>query len=686
LKGKHMKTFTTLMGLLLLSVAVAFSEPTNLILKSPKAGDSYRIGRTVTLSWDTTLTYNTAFEFFWGTSQNGPWTLLTLPKGATSFKDSTSGNKAVGTTKTVMPSISTPTLYIKMRIKNNDNLTSIVGPITVTMPQPSVVDSTLQGDITGSITLTSQKIYGLKGVVFVQNGGVLNIEPGTKILGEVGATSAICVNRGGKIYAKGTAQNPIVMTSGARPGERDRGDWGGLLIMGKATTNLVEAPIEGGIADDDTKKVNGWYGGNDDNDNSGELSYLRIEFAGIAESPDNELNSLTLGAVGAGTKIDHIQVSYCGDDGYEWFGGTVNLKNIISWNTIDDDLDSDNGYRGKIQYGLVRRFNDVADQSNSEAFESDNDSKASEKTPFTAPVFSNITVIGPVHDTSWASWAPGLTYDNTWNPKYLTAAQIRRNSRMSLFNSVIIGWPRGIEMTNQNTVRAADQDSIMIRSCSFYGIKYQDKYFYFGSGTSAQASVDLNWLAKTEYHNEIHNGMGKVDDLAMINDAFGSEIDFDPTPIENAPYLNNAKFDYSGIIPINNSFFDKVTYRGAFPSTGIIPRWDLPWAEYDPVNKEYKTVSVEDDFNDNKIVDVIVSPQPATDYAKVRYYLPEYNNVTIKFFDAVGSLVSTFAESLGQSEGYYEFKINTSGLQSGIYFVQISIQNGTITNKVIVIR
>ena len=128
-----------------------------------------------------------------------------------------------------------------------------------------------------------------------------------------------------------------------------------------------------------------------------------------------------------------MQVSYANDDSFEWFGGTVNCKHLISFRTLDDDFDTDNGFSGKVQFGIVLRDSAIADISKSEAFESDNDANGSSLTPQTSAVFSNMTVLGPK-----------ATATSTFNSLYLGGAQIRRNSSISIFNSVIAGWPKGL--------------------------------------------------------------------------------------------------------------------------------------------------------------------------------------------------------------------------------------------------
>ncbi len=650
----------------------------DLQITAPTAGTELRVGRTVTIKWTTDLTFEKTFQFYASTEgPNGPWEILKLSKNATEFKDVNSKDKTkpAGSTITVLPRKATTNLYIKMEEKGNPSLSAMVGPLTIKVPQAAVVDSTLTGDITSTVTLSANKIYGLKGIVFVQEGATLRIDPGTVILGEVGNTSAICVNRGGKIYANGTADKPIVMTSGAQPGERDRGDWGGLLIMGKAQTNVGEAPIEGGIADGVDVKKNAWYGGNDDADSSGVLRYVRIEFAGIAESPDNELNSLTMGAVGSRTVIDYVQCSYNGDDAYEWFGGTVNMKHLIAYNTIDDDIDTDNGYRGKVQFVLVKRFSDIADQSNSEAFESDNDSKSTEKTPFTSAVVSNVTAIGPFAKMSWE-------LGKEVNPKFLAGAQIRRNSRLSIYNSLFTGWPRGVEMTNQNTVRGAAHDSSHVSTTSFYGIKDETKKFYFGSGTVAEGKVTADWLTTVETGNVFSNGTSDdVNTIAQLTNAYPNELALlDPSPVNNAEYLTTASFPADPIVPIGDDFFTKVTYRGAFAAG---ERWDDQWAEYDPVNAEY-VASVNDNYNEN-ILSSSIYPQPASNYATLNFHLINPESVTLRLIDAYGNELSKVELGL-LNTGFQTQLVDLNRLSNGVYFVQILTNSGYTTQKIVVVK
>src|SRR5690348_13335600 len=247
---------------------------------------------------------------------------------------------------------------------------------------------TLEGKITSDTVLRAKNVYILKGLVYIKNNAKITIEAGTVIKGAyLDPIGGLIITRGSKIIAEGTADKPIVFTSNS-PNPRS-GDWAGIVLLGKAQTNASfngtagVGEIEGGVNNADG---DGLYGGTDDNDNSGIIKYVRIEYAGFAFLPDKEINSLTMGGVGKGTVIDHVEAFYAKDDAFEWFGGSVDCKYLIAYKTQDDDFDTDNGFRGKVQFGLIVRDSLIADLSNSESFESDNDANGSALTPQTGAI------------------------------------------------------------------------------------------------------------------------------------------------------------------------------------------------------------------------------------------------------------------------------------------------------------
>ena len=283
--------------------------------------------------------------------------------------------------------------------------------------------TTLTGNITATTTLTSDKEWVLKGYVYVTDGAKLIIQPGTIIKSDISEKGALCIERGAQIIAEGTATKPIVFTSGRPAGERTPGDWGGIVILGRAKTNRTSEPtIEGGIGRP--------YGGTNDLDNSGVLKYVRIEYAGIAAMPNSEINALTLGGVGSGTIIENVQTIYANDDAFEFFGGTVSPKNLYAYGTADDDYDFDFGYRGKVSYSVSKRdpqFVDNGDAGN--GVECDNDGTGSSAEPFTHPILDNMILVGPNDATSLSN--------------HNLAMRWRRATQFEVYNSTIIGYMKG---------------------------------------------------------------------------------------------------------------------------------------------------------------------------------------------------------------------------------------------------
>lgn len=310
-------------------------------------------------------------------------------------------------------------------------------------PQNTVYNAptvNITSSITNNTTWTANNVYLLQGQIYVKNGATLTIEPGTIIMGDKASVGAgLFITQGSKLVAIGTENNPIVFTSNQAPGARAAGDWGGIILMGRASNNQSGgiANIEGIAPSPDTQ-----YGGGtspEDNDDSGSLRYVRIEFPGYVYQTDKEINGLTLGSVGNATEIDHIQVSFSNDDAYEWFGGTVNCHHLVSYRNLDDDFDTDNGYNGHVQFGLIVRDPNIADNpsvSTSEGFESDNNAAGTVAYPQTAAIFSNITAVGPFRGNTASTIATG----------YRRGARLRRNSGLKIYNSLFMDFQRGIHI------------------------------------------------------------------------------------------------------------------------------------------------------------------------------------------------------------------------------------------------
>ena len=318
-------------------------------------------------------------------------------------------------------------------------------------PQTTVYPATVTTVSTDVLTNTTWSgVVKLQNKIYVKNNATLTILPGTIIRGDKLTQATLIVTRGAKIYANGTASNPVVFTSNEAPGTRLPGDWGGLVILGLAKNNQPGgvANIEGIVPTTDTQ-----FGGNFDNDNSGSLTYVRIEYGGIALEPNKEINGLTCGSVGSATVIDYVQVTSSGDDSFEWFGGTVNCKHLIAYRGLDDDFDTDYGYRGKVQFGLSIRDKDLSDAiGDSNSFESDNDAAGSTAQPKTRPVFSNMTLVGP----------KGIgTIVLPVGEKFEKAFRLRRNTSTSCLNSLVTGWEKGLSIESTSTAANVTGDSLM---------------------------------------------------------------------------------------------------------------------------------------------------------------------------------------------------------------------------------
>ena len=323
---------------------------------------------------------------------------------------------------------------------NKNQVSSLVAiPVAVSaIPPKTIVD--VEGVIEGNVTWTANKIYRLKGFVrvgeelvagTVTKVGNLTIEAGTTIIGDIATKGTLVVHRGSKLNAVGTAAAPIVFTSGQAVGARNPGDWGGVVLCGKAVNNQgANIELEGAYK--------GFHGGTTNDDNSGTLKYVRIEYAGVPIIPNAEINSLTMGSVGSGTTLEYVQASYGLDDSFEWFGGTVNAKYLIAYKGTDDDFDCDFGWSGTVQFALGYRDGNLADGSGSNGFEVDNDANGSANTPFTAPTFANVSIIGPRGSaTSYVD----LNFQN--------GAQLRRNNKIKIYNTFITGYPTGLYIDSQ---------------------------------------------------------------------------------------------------------------------------------------------------------------------------------------------------------------------------------------------
>lgn len=292
----------------------------------------------------------------------------------------------------------------------------------------------LSGEISQDATLTCDKEYLLRFTTTVTPGTTLTIQPGTTLLGDTETKGVLLVQPGARLVARGTPDAPIVFTSDKPPGQRKAGDWGGVIILGMAPTNLQDAQGRPSTGRVEGISSGGEYGGSNPDDSSGVLSYIRIEYSGTEIAPNNEVNGLTFAGVGRGTVVDHIQVRHTADDCFEFFGGTVDAKYLICQHPDDDAFDWDYGYTGRLQF-LVAQSEPSAKEG-AHGFEGDNDPRGSANEPISAPLIYNATLCGK---------------NRTMESKEHYGMLLRRGTHGRFRNLIVTGYSAALDVQDSRT-------------------------------------------------------------------------------------------------------------------------------------------------------------------------------------------------------------------------------------------
>lgn len=405
----------------------------------------------------------------------------------------------------------TTTLYEVSTVKDGDG--NVIENIT------TITD---RGEGTGTMTFTKDRTWVLNGLVFVNSGQTLTIEPGTLIKGKSGQgdnASALVVARGGMIMAEGTAAEPIVMTSETDGGQLPataRGLWGGLIVLGNAGLN--SSPGESAIEGIPTSETRGLYGGDNDADNSGKLAYISIRHGGTDIGAGNEINGLTMGGVGSGTSVHHIEIVANNDDGVEFFGGTVNVSNICISYCGDDNVDYDEGWRGKAQFILVNQDPAAGDRGG----EHDGGTDPEDAMPYATPMFYNCTYIGN-------GGKRALTF--------------RDNAGGEYHNSIFYNWDKGVDIED---LPGDGEDSK--KRFDAGQLKVVDNIFHMVAGDDAAKII-----------------------LSASSDAALADKDLSGTPNSSGNTIEDPGL--SGGVPTNSvtatglsgdDFIKNVSYKGAF--------------------------------------------------------------------------------------------------------------------------
>ena len=440
----------------------------------------------------------------------------------------------------------------------------------------------LSGNITADRTLDRDTVYVLHGFVKVQNGAQLTIESGTRIVGDSTIPgSALFILRGARLNALGTATNPIVMTSQRAPGFRKPGDWGGLILVGNGQINRTNNPtLEGsdaaGVPNGGPPGIQ--YGEGTaagDLESSGTLQYLRVEFAGYAVLANVELNSFTFAAVGSGTTVDHLQSVAGLDDAFEWFGGSVNGKYLVSYEAGDDHFDASEGYRGRNQFLIAMQTTQIPVPASSGGLASDpqgfevdgcdtgstgcataSGASAQSATPYTMPVFANFTVIG-TGSTASAGSSGGV------------GMLVRRGAGGTFINGVVARYPRrGISVRDTTTFNREAVDSLIIRNVLLAE----------NAGGNFDSTGTRTRLGEAGFEESAAAASALFVALPSAGTVFGADA-IDLTPAAGSAIAGGGMNSFTGVIASRaGTFVTPTSYRGAADPSGA--KWWAGWTAY----------------------------------------------------------------------------------------------------------
>ncbi|SMO43753.1 T9SS type A sorting domain-containing protein [Gracilimonas mengyeensis] len=521
---------------------------------------------------------------------------------------------------------------------------------------------TVSENITEDTYWTADNEYLLDGMIFVTEGADLYIEAGTTVRGGEGQdldATGLVVTRGSRLFAEGSPSNPIIFTAENDEGltKDDVGEWGGVILLGRASTNnTVEATIEGVNEITDDPALVG-YGGNDDMDDSGVLRYVSIRHTGIniGSSSGNEIQGLTLGGVGAGTTIEYIESFASGDDGYEWFGGTVNTRYLVSAFNNDDAFDWDQGFRGKGQFWFVIQDSDQAGRS----AEMDGAGGDETGTPFAYPVISNATYIGP-----------GVSATPSGDPGQML--QFRDNTGAWYTNSLFMDHPgeavnvEDVDGTDAFDSRARlEADSLNISNSIF---------FEFGTGNTIADIANADYTADMLSANN-----NTITDPGLRGVSRTNDGGLDPRPNPNSAVYGVAQ-------STGDSWFHSVNYAGAFDGSN----WLAGWTALDEygflgdglvtdVEEKESSLPTSIKLNQNY-------PNPFNPTTQISFSLPKTQQVSLKVYDLLGREVATLAERQTFSAGMNSLNFDASSLSSGIYIYRLVSADVTLTKKMTLIK
>ncbi len=539
-----------------------------------------------------------------------------------------------------------------------------------------------------SYTWTNDNEYLLDGFVYLEEGGKLTIGPGTVIKGkEIPSSSdnasALIITRGAQICAVGEMNNPIIFTAEADDtndpddlDEEDRGFWGGLIILGRAgiTDEECEQAIEGIPAGEPRARYGDANCNFNDNDNSGELRYVSIRHGGAALSPGNEINGLTLGAVGSATKLNFIEVFANFDDGIEWFGGTASVKFASVAFCGDDSYDYDTGWRGKGQFWFSLQGADIGDNGGEH-----DGAKPDDNTPTSDPVIYNATYIGSGADND----DPNVKNEHALYMRDGTAGTYANSIFTDFTNFAIQIEDRASGLDSRQRM---EDGELVIKNNIWFGFGEGDE---LNAGTNGiiQATDDAEDPMAQFLIDHLGNNGNTLEDPMLGGISRTNDGGLDPRPDASGPAFNNI-----GDIP-SDGFYSQTLFRGAFCDDGV---WIKGWTAIDeygildsdvPAAEATCLVGIDELLVEKDgFVLAQAYPNPAAGETTIDFVLPETLNVTMRVFDRDGRVVRVLMDNERQPAGENQIILNAADLTNGVYYYTLESGSVVLTKSFIVAK
>lgn len=518
-----------------------------------------------------TATSATTANVTWTAAEDATSYVIQRGDGATGTTYVTAGTSA---TTSFDDSGLNPQSQYRYRVASvsGQNTSDFSGDVSITTPPAQTPTVEVAADITTNTTWTSDKVYILKGFIHVANGATLTIQPGTRIVGDFNTVgSSLFILRGARIIANGTAAQPIVFTSSRPEGQRQAGDWGGLILVGNGIINRAAPIILEGTGTGAANPAVDYAGGTDNADNSGSLTYVRVEFAGFATATDAELNTFTFAAVGSGTQLSYLQALNGLDDSFEWFGGAVDGHHLVSYNAGDDHFDMSEGYVGRLQYLIAYQTRAVEPRpaagnisTDPQGIENDgcngaNCTNGQNSQPFNVPMVANATIIGP----------PATVTNSAGN----VGMMLRRGTAGVYVNLVLSRWGRAaVSLRDQSTLDQITAGRLDLQNIL---ITEAPTLFQAASGSTVQGTVDAT--ANALEHQAATTATSLFLNVPATEPAANAALDF--TPAAGSPAASGGLDTFTGGIALKaGNAVAATVYRGA-AGTGT-PKWWQGWTRF----------------------------------------------------------------------------------------------------------